>query len=81
MEKVRRRRGRRTGGVAPAAIMFSRCDMVSDYPCRRSAVPLIQRCGAEFPRVQRAAFVQSAPSRATRKLGTCANWTGGIFLK
>ena len=44
VEKVRRRRGRGTGGVAPAAIMFSRCDMVSDYSCRRSTVPLILLC-------------------------------------
>ena len=67
VEKVRRRRGRDTGGVAPAAIMFSRCDMVSDYPCRRSTVPLILRCRGLPARFRGPPFA-SAPSRATRKL-------------
>ena len=74
MEKVRRRRGRGTGGVAPAAIMFSRCDMVSDYSCRRSTVPLILLCRG-LPALFRGRLSRfrvppfaSAPSRATRKL-------------
>ena len=54
-------------GVAPAAIMFSRCDMVSDYPCRRSTVPLILRCRGLPARFRGPPFA-SAPSRATRKL-------------